>query len=268
MIIKISHTTNYNFEEKVPRLIQSLKLYPTTCKNQKILDWKITSSQGTVIDSYYDALGHKIINIYNKNLKGLQQIKSVGKVQTKNYFGTILGLVDKVNPLCFLRYTPLTLPGNKIIEMSKKIKKRKNIIQFCHELNLFVFELIKYKSNSTDNNTSGEMALEKGEGVCQDFAHILISLAKVLKIPARYVNGYLIEDANTTDYYTHAWVEMFIRDLGWVGFDPSHKICVNDRYVRVSCGFDFIDASPIKGVKLNYLGSEQLSYKVDINSSQ
>ena len=268
MFIKISHTTNYNFAEKVPRLIQSLKLYPTSCKNQKILNWKITSSQGTVVDSFYDALGHKIINIYNKELMGLQEIKSIGEVKTKNYFGTVLGLEEKVNPMCFLRHTPLTFPGKKIIEMSRKIKKKKNIIQFCHELNLFVSEIIKYKSNSTDNNTSAEMALSKGEGVCQDFAHILISLSKTFNLPARYVNGYLIEDANTTDYFTHAWVEIYISELGWVGFDPSHKICINDKYVRISCGFDFIDASPIKGVKLNYLGSEQLSFKVDINVSQ
>ena len=143
MFIKISHTTNYNFAEKVPRLIQSLKLYPTSCKNQKILNWKITSSQGTVVDSFYDALGHKIINIYNKELMGLQEIKSIGEVKTKNYFGTVLGLEEKVNPMCFLRHTPLTFPGKKIIEMSRKIKKKKNIIQFCHELNLFVSEIIK-----------------------------------------------------------------------------------------------------------------------------
>ena len=112
------------------------------------------------------------------------------------------------------------------------------------------------------------MALKNGEGVCQDFAHILLSMARLFELPARYINGYLIEDENAKDYYTHAWVEIFIRDLGWVAFDPSHKVCVDDKYVRVNCGFDFIDASPIKGVKLNYLGSEQLSYQVKINIGQ
>ena len=268
MIIKISHKTNYHFAEKVPRLIQSLRLYPTNCKNQKVLDWKIASSKGSMINSFQDALGHKIINIYNKNLIGSQCIEAVGMVKTKDCFGTFSGLSEKVNPICFLRQTGLTLPGKKIIEMSKKIKKKKNIVKFCHELNLFVSELIKYKSNSTTNNTTAEMALKNGEGVCQDFAHILLSMARLFELPARYINGYLIEDENAKDYYTHAWVEIFIRDLGWVAFDPSHKVCVHDKYVRVNCGFDFVDASPIKGVKLNYLGSEQLSYQVEINIGQ
>ena len=264
MIIKISHKTKYNFTSTVPSLVQSLKLYPTNCKNQKILNWKISSSRGKVVDSYIDALGHKIVNIYNNNIKGEQEILSTGKVETKNYFGTFAGFKEKVNSSCFLRFTSLTNPGKKIIDLSKKIKKKKNEVDFCHDLNIFVSDVIKYKSNTTDNSTSAEMALEKGEGVCQDFAHILIALAKVLNLPARYVNGYLIEDRNAKDYFSHAWVEIFVKDLGWVAFDPSHKKCIDDKYVRISCGFDFIDASPIKGVKLNYLGNEDLNFKLNM----
>ncbi|MAH88912.1 MAG: hypothetical protein CMJ06_02555 [Pelagibacterales bacterium] len=268
MIIKISHKTKYFFENTVPRLIQTLKLYPTSCKNQKVLEWNISSNKGEILNSYQDSLGHNIINIYIKNLNGQQEIKSEGRIQTKNFFGTFFGLSDKVNPLCFLRHTNLTYPGKNIVKLSNKIKKKSNLIEFCHYLNLVVSEAIRYKSNTTNNNTSAEMALEKGEGVCQDYAHILISLSKYFKLPARYVNGYLVEDENTKEYFTHAWVEIYIKDLGWVAFDPSHKKCINEKYVRISCGYDFIDASPIKGIKLNYMGSEELSYKVDVNSIQ
>ena len=104
--------------------------------------------------------------------------------------------------------------------------------------------------------------------MCQDYAHILISLARLFGIPARYVNGYLLEDNNTNKFFTHAWVELYIANLGWVAFDPSHKRCIDENYVRISCGYDFIDASPIKGVKLNCLGSEDLNFKLDINLQQ
>ena len=120
MIIKISHKTNYHFAEKVPRLIQSLRLYPTNCKYQKVLDWKISSSKGSMINSFQDALGHKIINIYNKNLIGSQCIEAVGKVKTKDFFGTFSGLSDKVNPICFLRQTRLTLHGKKLLRCLKR----------------------------------------------------------------------------------------------------------------------------------------------------
>ena len=70
MIIKISHKTKYFFENTVPRLIQTLKLYPTSCKNQKVLEWNISSNKGEILNSYQDSLGHNIINIYIKNLNG------------------------------------------------------------------------------------------------------------------------------------------------------------------------------------------------------
>ena len=88
-----------------------------------------------------------------------------------------------------------------------------------------------------------------------------MSLSKIFNIPSRYVNGYLMDDNNINNYSSHAWVEIYINDLGWVGFDPSHKRCIDENYVRISCGYDFIDASPIKGVKLNYLGEEKESKK-------
>ncbi len=77
-----------------------------------------------------------------------------------------------------------------------------------------------------------------------------------------------MDDSNISNYSSHAWVELFINELGWVAFDPSHKKCIDENYVRISCGYDFIDASPIKGVKSNYLGEEDLNFKLEINFQQ
>ena len=118
----------------------------------------------------------------------------------------------------------------------KRIKKKKDEISFCHELNLIVAEIISFKSGTTNNGTTAETSLKQKTGVCQDYAHIMISLARIFDIPARYINGYLMESNNSNHYSTHAWVEVFIRNLGWVGFDPSHKKCIDENYIRISCG--------------------------------
>ena len=81
-------------------------------------------------------------------------------------------------------------------------------------------------------------------------------------------NGFLLEETISGVNTTHAWVEIFINNLGWVAFDPSHKKCIDDKYIRISTGFDFEDASIIKGVKNNYNGDEFLDTKVDIENCQ
>ena len=268
MILTIKHQTNYNFYSNVPRLVQSLKLYPSNCKNQKIINWNISTSIGQLTKSHQDSLGHTIYNIYNEGLIGEQTIISEGKIHTKDFHGVMHGLEDKVNPFCFLRFTYLTKPGEKLIKLSKKIKQKKDQIKFCHDLNRIVSEVLDFKTGITNNKTTAEEALKIEKGVCQDYAHILISLSKIFNIPSRYINGYLMDDNNISHYSSHAWVEMYINDLGWVAFDPSHKKCIDQNYVRISCGYDFSDASPIKVVKLNYLGEEDLNFKLDINTEQ
>ena len=268
MILNIKHQTNYNFSSCVPRLVQSLRLYPSKCKNQKVINWNISTSIGQLTESHQDALGHKIYNIYNESLVGKQTIVSEGTIDTKDFQGVMHGLEDQLNPFCFLRFTELTRPGDKINELSRKIIKKNDEIKFCHDLNIIVYETINFKTGITNNQTTAEESLKLKKGVCQDYAHILISLSKIFSIPARYVNGYLRDDNHINNYSSHAWVELFIKELGWVAFDPSHKKCIDENYVRISCGYDFIDASPIKGVKLNYLGEEDLNFKLDINIQQ
>ena len=138
-------------------------------------------------------------------------------------------------------------------------------MEFCHGLNNAAADSIKYLSGSTNIFTSAMNAMEQGSGVCQDFSHILISLARSHNFPARYVNGFLLDDSEIAENDTHAWVEIFIKDLGWVGFDPSNNTCVDEKYVRFGCGYDFSDSSMIKGVKSNFKGLETLSKEIDID---
>ena len=179
MKISINHKTTYNFSSNVPKLMQSIRLYPSNCKNQKTISWSIKSDKGMITESHSDALGHKIFNIYNKEIIGSQTIISKGIVETKDTSGVLKGLKEKVNTLCFLRDTELTKACRKIDLLSKKLSKNKsNEILFCHEMNNVVSQSIKYISGSTSIYTSASDSISQGSGVCQDFAHILISLAR------------------------------------------------------------------------------------------
>lgn len=108
----------------------------------------------------------------------------------------------------------------------------------------FVFGYLKYESNSTHVHTHMAEVLQNRRGVCQDFAHLMLGLCRSLKIPARYVSGYL---ATETASATHAWTEVFIPGHGWRGLDPTHNCQVGETYVKLANGRDYADALPISG---------------------
>nr|MBA2238700.1 transglutaminase family protein [Lysobacter sp.] len=101
---------------------------------------------------------------------------------------------------------------------------------------------------------------------CQDHAHVLISAARSLGYPARYVSGYLCPLDAGTPAASHAWAEMFVESLGWVGFDAANRLSPDERYVRVASGRDYRDAAPVRGVRLGGI-AETLDVTVDITET-
>ena len=92
----------------------------------------------------------------------------------------------------------------------------------------------------------------------------MIAAARSIGIPARYVNGYMHNNSHSSEYQsTHAWAEFHIANLGWVGFDPSHHTCVDQKYVRFSCGYDFSYTSMIHCRKNQSLMYSKLCYQTD-----
>ena len=105
----------------------------------------------------------------------------------------------------------------------------------------------------------------QGTGVCQDFSHILIACMRLLNFPARYVSGYLKINDKIEQEATHAWTEVFVDNLGWVGIDVSNNIAVDENYIVLATGFDYKDAKPIHGLQFE---SENNTLKTLINIQQ
>ncbi len=103
-------------------------------------------------------------------------------------------------------------------------------------------EHFTYKKGVTGVNTPAEQAFMGGCGVCQDYAHIMISLLHLSGIPARYVTGFIIGEGAS-----HAWVE-FIADGRWIGADPTHNRFVDEDYIKLGHGRDAKDCLINKGI--------------------
>jgi len=126
----------------------------------------------------------------------------------------------------------------------------------------FIAEHFKYESQSTNVRTHMRDVLQDRRGVCQDFAHVMIGLCRSLKIPALYVSGYL---ATETASATHAWVEVLVPGVGWIGMDPTHNRPVDATYIKISVGRDYADVTPVSG---NYKGTTDRKLDVKVTIKQ
>ena len=132
-----------------------------------------------------------------------------------------------------------------------------------HRLVNAIAEKVVYTTGSSVVSDSAETVLSSGRGVCQDHAHVLISVARHLGCAARYVSGYLHMASSDAQDATHAWAEVWIPSLGWVGFDPSNAISPDERYVRMASGLDYTEAAPISGMRYGD-GDEALDVSVSV----
>jgi transglutaminase-like putative cysteine protease len=124
-------------------------------------------------------------------------------------------------------------------------------LELLTTLNSRINQHFSYVIRSTGVNSPVEEAIRSRQGVCQDFAHTMIAIVRNLRIPCRYVSGYLHRDAgdsgHSDDGATHAWVEALLPLIGWVGFDPTNSVIVGGRHIRTAIGRDYADVSPTVG---------------------
>jgi transglutaminase-like putative cysteine protease len=137
------------------------------------------------------------------------------------------------------------------------------------DLNRRVYSDFHYDSTATNATTPVEHVFRIRKGVCQDFAHLMISLVRSIGLPARYISGYLrtipprgqarLVGADAS----HAWVSVFCGNLGWVDLDPTNNQFPSTDHVTIAWGRDYSDVAPLKGV---YIGgsSPQLTVSVDV----
>jgi transglutaminase-like putative cysteine protease len=264
MRLSIRHATTYTYDPPADRCALRLRLYPPTFGAQRVLAWQV-SVNGQVVPALLTAATGDRESIWTCTASGAQvEIVAAGDVETSDHSGVVRGLKDSTRPGVYLRTTRLTEADRKIEALAAAVAS-KSALDRLHALMAAVHEAVAYTPAATNTNTTAAQALKLGKGVCQDHAHVFISAARALKVPARYIVGYLLAlDTKLTE--THAWAEAYAPDIGWVGFDPANGICPTDRYVRLACGLDSADAAPIRG-SVAGTPQERLSASVDIGET-
>lgn len=247
MLVSISHTTRYVYEEKSRYTVQSYRLTPPSFGGQRVLSWSISAPGIETSTRFFDAfhnIGHLICITGDHSTI---EVRAEGLVETEDRAGIVRGLTEVVPTRVFLRETDKTAPDDRLRAMGEKIRDASTIIDGLHTLMHTVRDEVDYEVGVTGAHTSAIEAFTAKRGVCQDHAHIFIAAARSAGVPARYVNGYFLCDSDAPSEAHHAWAEAFVEGLGWVGFDPANRMCPTDRYVRLACGLDAVSAAPIRG---------------------
>jgi len=257
MKLSIRHTTRYRFADPVVHALQRLRLTPKETQGQKILDWEMEYENAHPQLEYDDQHFNTVTLVAVEPEATEVTVTCRGTVITEDNAG-VIGRHSGHLPLwSFLGQTSLTKPGAKMRALIRDLPSGgDDKLDYLHALSARIRAEVDYETGRTGVETTAEEAIEAGHGVCQDHAHIFIGAARAADIPARYVSGYLMMNDRIEQEATHAWAEVHIDGLGWVGFDISNGISPDPRYVRVATGRDYRDAAPVTGI--SYGSTEQL----------
>jgi len=266
MLLLVDHVTRYTYDRPVRGLVQSHRLTPSRFDGQKALDWQVNVTDGTAGGSFRDGAGDLVQGWTVRGPVSAIEVRVTGRVETTDLVGVLRGHRELVMPACYLNDTPATRADGAIIALAAVAEGADNPLSAAHALSDAVAEAIAYRPGATGARTTAAEALAQAEGVCQDHAHVLIAAARHAGLPARYVSGYLLvlDDAAEA---AHAWAEVHVKGLGWVGFDPANLCCPDDRYIRLGSGLDAQDAAPIRGVSRGP-GRESLDVTVAVVADQ
>lgn len=264
MKLRISHETVYRYDQPIRNLVQSLRLTPTVFEGQKTHDWTIDVSGGIRGPGFRDGAGDWIEGWTVRGPVEQVTVRIGGRIDTRDTAGVLRGHREMIHPMAYLRDSTFTRPDAALRDLAASATATSDRLELAHTLSAEINDRIAYRPGVTATGTTAAEALALGEGVCQDHTHALVSVARLRDLPARYVSGYLHStiDGKANDA-AHAWAEIHVEGLGWIGFDAANRCCPDEQYVRLGSGLDAADAAPIRGIAMGS-GAEALDVSVRV----
>jgi transglutaminase-like putative cysteine protease len=269
MMLDIIHETIYRYTVPASYSLQYLRLWPRADAGQHVLHWSIEAPGRRW--SQVDAFGNMVT--VTSLLERHDEIRAVarGQVETQGRRGLLRAHDTAVPPLAFALATRLTAEAPSVQALAAAVFGKRHGPEAASRealegLMQAVTDRVAYVQGSTDVHATAQEALEQGKGVCQDMAHVFLACCRARGIPARYVSGYVITDAQHAA--SHAWVEGWLpRSRGgagaWIGLDVTHNRLAGPELCRLAVGRDYADASPVRGMHLGG-GGEELQVRVAV----
>jgi hypothetical protein len=277
---QIEYYTHNVYESAVSEAFFEFLVAPCTDATQQIKEIRYWCSLPGQIFNHANHLGFEATNLrlikpfkefgfrmnarvekalpFAQNLEPLSTEEENELLTARDFF------IDHHHFLEFSRYTTIEEAySSKIIYKNRG----QSVANFLRALNRHIYGMLKFDPEPTNVHTTATEVLELGKGVCQDYTHIFLAIARRNRIPCRYVSGYLNQGGRLMgSAVMHAWAEAYIPGYGWCGFDPTNNLMADSNYIKAAHGSDYSDCSPIKGV-LKTSGYHRTDYQVKVIST-
>ncbi|MCY3554352.1 MAG: transglutaminase family protein [Gemmatimonadetes bacterium] len=279
MRYRIEHVTKYRYGLPVRNCAMSLALRPIEDRRQHVSAFRVGTEPEGSIFPVTDAFGnrrhqlhlnheHQSLYITARSMVDVRASDAPPERCEEGAWETVRSWRDSFHKWDYMDHSGLALPSPALESFVQRIgiTPAGDPLAALKRLSGALFERFEYVPGSTTISSTIEHILDTGRGVCQDYAHVMIAVARTWGIPARYVSGYLHDESaaggaggGTT---SHAWVECRLPGPGWTGFDPTNATLADERHVRVAVGRDYQDVSPTRGV---LFGGGEIQLEVEVS---
>jgi transglutaminase-like putative cysteine protease len=285
MYFSIRHLTKFLYSNMVSESMMETRMHPRSDQNQRCLTFHLSVSPRCRVFSYRDHLANQIhhfdipgqhgqLVIVAESLVEVQPAPQIPAFLAPDAWAELDSMIEQGDYWEMLFPSEYATPTPALDALAEQldVRRRDDPLMVLHQLNEQIYKHFDYKPKSTKVDSPIDLALSTCTGVCQDFAHIMITLVRSkLRIPCRYVSGYLFHGESDHDRSvhsaTHAWIEALVPQLGWVGFDPTNWLVAGDRHIRTAIGRDYSDVPPTHGIFRGRANSE-LTVAVRVTPSQ
>jgi transglutaminase-like putative cysteine protease len=284
MIFNIVHTTSYEYSAPAIESFTELRVRPRQSAQQLVHRHVTEVTPRAALEEftdYYDntveclsvPYRHKTLTVTSRStVETLPHKDALGALDLSVSEAVRLNWPQRRELFDFLmpsRHAPIT---PELEKMSKELlPSRAPFAESMTGLCTHIYEEFTYMPGVTDVRTPISEVLKKRQGVCQDFAHLMIALVRCAGLPARYVSGYLEtasvrgESGLVGATASHAWVEVYSPNGVWVGLDPTNDMRESERHVQIGIGRDYGDVPPLRGV---FKGAKRQALSVSVTVSR
>lgn len=260
-MLRISHETVYRYDDWVKHSMQTLRLTPRSEGGQRVLHWHL-STPGRRFEQFdaYGNLTHLLcVDEPHREILILAQ----GLIDTERATSTLpeAGIIAPLVYRCATALTPMLPDFEPLLDAGLAPQRvgASALIALAER----ICEHVRYRPGTTDSADSAIDAWRRGEGVCQDHAHVFLVACRMAGLPARYVSGYIDTD-DAGHIASHAWADVWIeRERLWISIDVSHACLSGKQHCRLAVGRDYLDAAPVRGVRRGG-GAESMDVRVQV----